>query len=642
MNNKYFFPSIIFLISIIVFIITLTPTVGFTDNGELAGVACTLGIAHPTGYPLFTFLGHIWSLIPFTWTKIYQLNLLSAIYVSFSAVVLYFTLLLFFDNLVLRRKNIVKSSKKKQSATISYEITKPQFKDTFTNKFIAFALTLTAMFSTLVWEEATQFEVYSLQFLLINLTIYFFLKSVLISENHKMNMVLASLFVGLSFANHLTTILILPAFLFLYFKRPQNDFDFSQRRIKNLIYLILIAAIGLTFYFYLPIRSFSEPAFNWGYVHRGFDKFFYHIQGKQYQEWMFSGLGVAIENFWRFISSLPNYLTYIGIILVIDGLYRLYKSYSEIFWFFIILLFSCIFYSVNYSIHDIDVYFYLAFYSLIFISGAGAIFFVEKFEKYKYLVLVLPLMNLTLNFSECDKSNNYLVYDYTRNVVDNLGRNAVIISSQWDYWVAAFWYLQKVENYRPDIVVVDKELLRRTWYPRQLKNWYPKFYKNSQEQFEIFNVDVEKFESGAGPETYPNIQENFVNLLESFVKNNIDERPIYITFDYANSGADASFLRNYRVIPDGFALKIEKKEPFKKVNFDKLNLTRFINYPKNVENHLEKGILETSSINILNLGSYAEFTGDKVIADSAYRLALKINPLNDIARKNLNELERRR
>ena len=33
--------------------------VGFIDRGELAAVAVTLGIAHPTGYPTLTLLGHL-------------------------------------------------------------------------------------------------------------------------------------------------------------------------------------------------------------------------------------------------------------------------------------------------------------------------------------------------------------------------------------------------------------------------------------------------------------------------------------------------------------------------------------------------------------------------------------------------------
>ena len=63
-SNRKLELIIAFGISIVAFIVyvrTLCPTVDFIDSGELATVAYTLGIAHPTGYPLFTLVGWIFS-----------------------------------------------------------------------------------------------------------------------------------------------------------------------------------------------------------------------------------------------------------------------------------------------------------------------------------------------------------------------------------------------------------------------------------------------------------------------------------------------------------------------------------------------------------------------------------------------------
>src|SRR5271170_221373 len=46
------------------------------DSGELVLVAHTLGVAHPPGYPLFTILGKLFSLLPFS-TIAYRVALLS-------------------------------------------------------------------------------------------------------------------------------------------------------------------------------------------------------------------------------------------------------------------------------------------------------------------------------------------------------------------------------------------------------------------------------------------------------------------------------------------------------------------------------------------------------------------------------------
>lgn len=42
------------VISFITYLLTLSPTAYWGDSGELATVAYTLGIAHPSGYPTYT------------------------------------------------------------------------------------------------------------------------------------------------------------------------------------------------------------------------------------------------------------------------------------------------------------------------------------------------------------------------------------------------------------------------------------------------------------------------------------------------------------------------------------------------------------------------------------------------------------
>src|ERR1700746_1795048 len=48
------------------------------DTPELITAAATLGVAHPSGYPLFTMLGHLLSLLPFGSIP-FRVNLLSVV-----------------------------------------------------------------------------------------------------------------------------------------------------------------------------------------------------------------------------------------------------------------------------------------------------------------------------------------------------------------------------------------------------------------------------------------------------------------------------------------------------------------------------------------------------------------------------------
>ena len=65
---------------LIVYFTTLAPSVGFIDSGELAAVASTLGVAHPTGYPLFTLIGWMFANVPVGSEEIVRLNAMAAIF----------------------------------------------------------------------------------------------------------------------------------------------------------------------------------------------------------------------------------------------------------------------------------------------------------------------------------------------------------------------------------------------------------------------------------------------------------------------------------------------------------------------------------------------------------------------------------
>jgi hypothetical protein len=68
-------------IALALYVTTLAPSVLPGDSGEFQFAVPTLGIPHPTGYPLYLVLGKLLSLVP-VGSIAYRLNLLSAIAAS--------------------------------------------------------------------------------------------------------------------------------------------------------------------------------------------------------------------------------------------------------------------------------------------------------------------------------------------------------------------------------------------------------------------------------------------------------------------------------------------------------------------------------------------------------------------------------
>src|SRR3970040_1764705 len=77
LSKKHYLAAALSLIVAAVYTTTLNPAVSFIDSGELATAAATLGIAHPTGYPLFTLLGRIIAVVPVDVPLIFKLNVWS-------------------------------------------------------------------------------------------------------------------------------------------------------------------------------------------------------------------------------------------------------------------------------------------------------------------------------------------------------------------------------------------------------------------------------------------------------------------------------------------------------------------------------------------------------------------------------------
>ncbi|GAB4292270.1 MAG: hypothetical protein Kow0098_12060 [Ignavibacteriaceae bacterium] len=559
----------------IIYLFTLAPTVVQIDAGELAAIQTIAGIAHPTGYPLYTLAGFLFQLIPLPFSKIYQLNLLAALYCSLGVVFFIKAFLVFINNgsrfnIQSDRKKKIKKKKKKQEASDSDTTTIQFFPDKSTVFTGIIAGALLIAFSKTYWFQSTSVEVYSLHIFLISLIIYFLFKAYTNDlqnvKEEKRGWLIFSVVLASGFSNHMTTLLILPAVAYLYFRKK----GFNSAGLKFLLRMILIFAVVLIiFYLYLPLRAAQNPPINWGNP-VDWEKFYRHITGKQYQVWIFSSVDVSKKQLAYFLGNLYTEF-WLGLIPVLAGIIYLFRKFRVLFVFLIITFFSTLFYSINYDISDIDAYFLLAYISLGFFASAGFIniseWLTNRFRIKLSVTLTaaaLVIIPALINFSKTDQSSKYLYEDYTKSLINSVSKDAVIFSYQWDYFLSASYYFQFVENFRTDVKIIDKELLRRSWYYNQLETNYPDVMdevKPLTEQFKTALLPFERDENYNG-----NLLEQlYRKLMTELIRTNTDERDFYIgpeLIDKELRTGELVLPEGYTLVPDLFLFKVVKTEEY--------------------------------------------------------------------------------
>ena len=549
------------LIAFLVYLKTLAPTVVFIDSGELAAVACTLGVAHPTGYPLFTLLGWLFSRLPIAGEEIVRLNIMAAFFCAAGIYVFYF--------LVHKVLSIVGAGSAFRNRIAAKDIT--------TGIMGASAgASLLLAFSETYWSQATSIEVYSLHALFLCLVLLSFLRAAFGRTDGQEPSagerrlpdeawwLLFAFFLGLSFTNHMTTILLAPGLLFLYFATKGNTVD-SWKRI-GLMGIPFI--LGLSVYLYLPVRAAQSPTLNWGNPVT-LERFLWHFSGKQYRVWIFSSTEAAARQLKYFVSSLPSEFAYVGLIMAVVGMILLWRASRKLFVGILLLFLTCVFYSINYDIHDIDSYFLLAYVCVALLAGCGLLQLYAwlktrvglKSSVIFPLIVTVGLLPVFLHYPRNDESKNFLVEDYTMNMFNSLQPNALVLSFQWDYWLSASYYYQLVKGVRQDVVVVDKELLRRSWYLTELENRFPWLIKDSRSEVEAFKKELFKFEHDL-PYNPNIIQARFVEMIGGFIRRSMESRPVYVTHEI-----EQEFTKGLQRVPEGLAFRLFDDTAFHSPDF---------------------------------------------------------------------------
>lgn len=596
---------------------TKAPGLTFIDSGELAAVCYLPGIAHPTGYPLYTLIGWICIHLLHPIKPIVVLNTLSAIFSCAALAVFSRSIVTLVDS-----RDVFSSGLQPTTKTVV--------------AWSALTASLLLAFSSVFWSVSLVTEVYALHGLFVSLFILISLKIFAAGSSHQHKTCatefhwLALLFclLGFSFSNHLSSILFIPSLVYLLLAHK----TWQTLDVKRLLLLFIFFICGISPYLYLPLRAAYHPALNWGNP-QTWETFFWHVSGKQYRVWMFSSPAVALQQLEHLMLLIIKAFGVVPLLLVPFGVWYLFHRNRRILWFTLILLTADILYAINYEIHDIDSYYLPVFMVIALWMGSALLYLCNRARyctKWLYNLAMcglssLFLFPLVLNFNEVDQSNNRLVEQYARTILHHLKPQALILSYQWDYFCSPCYYLQLVEGMRRDVVLIEVQLLKRSWYITQLQKNYKALMEKSHDEVAAYSQELYKFEHGLPYDPHL-IQKRYMEMINSFIDKNIDTLPIYITCEIEKE-IGAGYVR----IPEEFVFRLAKEKQYLPSALPVATLPAAGDFKLNDRLHLalrsfytfmltSRGLFEAEYGNV----SQAEVLLQKALAlDQKYPLALK-------------------
>lgn len=458
--------------------LTLSPTVAWVnlgeDSGDLLAASATLGIPHPTGYPLFVLLGRIASLLPLG-AIAFRINLIAAIA---GAASVYFLV------------------------RLAYSLSPPESRG-LGALLSAGACALLYAASRGAWSQSVLAEVYTLNAAFLGAILWLLVKAE--EERDVRSLILACYLFGLGLTNHLLLLAASPALLVGIWRFSRTN------RIGpwGAVLLPVLAFWGLTLDLFLPVRAAQNPEFSWGAPVTP-ERLWWVLSGAQYGGNFFARGPQGILNHLvpgRWGVDFGWGLALVGIGLVLALIRREGRAASG----WAAFLASLVLLSV-YAIGDDVGYWMPAAWiaAALAASGWASLWNAPRWRPIVRGVSILvlaggALLGFLSNWKRVDASADLTPYLYAHHNLSVVEPNALVVS-EYDGRTFALWFYKATDfkKSHPDLVVAYKYLLVWPWYLHHLARHYP---------------------SLAVP-GYPGDLDVMMNRL---IARNIRKRPVYLT-----------------------------------------------------------------------------------------------------------------
>jgi hypothetical protein len=508
------------ILALLVYARTLAPGLTEIDSGELAAVAATLGIAHPSGYPLFALLGRVWTAV-LPMRAIAATNLLSAVLAA-GAVLLLFRVIR--DLLPERTGGGARNAAAWTGA-------------------LAFA------FHPGLWSAAVVTEVHALQMFLDAALLHAAVRSGLWGGGplRERAFLLLGYLAGLCLTNHLTAAMLLPALAWGAWTKRRD------LRPGVAAGAAAMGLLGLSAYLYLPVRSAQQPWLDWGSPGT-WEAFLRHVSGAQYRVWIFSSGETLAKNAPELLVGLAGF-SWPLLALAPVGLLRARRIPGLLGGSALMAVCAAV-YPLGYSIHDIATYFLPAYLVVAVWIGLGAGRAHEwvgrsAAARLRPAVFALPAIPLALSWRAADRSGETWVESMARAALAVPEPGSVLLNAYWDALHSPAIYLQAVEGVRPDVILLDQEHFRRSWNVPWLRSHRPEVLEGLDAEAERLQEQVLRFERDQ-PYDPSEIQAAFEALLNGILENAARRGGGYVTQEI-EPGLGVPRVR----VPQGMLFRLE-------------------------------------------------------------------------------------
>jgi hypothetical protein len=405
----------------IIYLLTLSPTVYLGDSGELSAAAFCLGVPHGSGYPLYVLLGKGFCLLPFGDVG-FRMNLMSAVFGVMAVGVVY--------------SLIWRMSGSRVGAWVGAGV---------------------LAFLPVFWWQTVAAEVYTLHVFLVALMIWLLWRW---DERRELYILVVFSFVtGLSFGNHLQTVMLAPGVFYLILS--------GDRKVlldgKRFLVLSLFFMLPLLVYLYLPIRTWAGAAIHWGDPD-SWDRFWAHVSGRSHRSGYVFNLGV-----WEYVERLKESLGFIWVQFGVVGLVGVWGWWRirVVRWrmFFVGVVVFDLFYTVFLNTISLEITPFNLSTCVVLAVGIGVgVGEVVKWCEGRAVGVVgvlkvgcgvIPLMFLVLNYRVSDQSENYTAYEHALNVFRTTDKDSILFMNG-DNYIFPVTYGRIVERMREDAILYDR------------------------------------------------------------------------------------------------------------------------------------------------------------------------------------------